>query len=146
MTMMWKDLSAEERYRVVEMAMTGQATVKELSQSFRASPKTLYKAIEEARAGAVTALEPKKPGRKPTPIPDRQATESKKEKEAITRELEHWKTKYEIAKTFLDLQRQDLSGTPASSPTQAQARTPGKKKKTRLRRIRRAPIPGPTPE
>ncbi len=139
--MQWKDLSAEERYRVVEMAMTGQATVKELSRSFGASPKTLYKAIEEARAGAITALEPKKPGRKPTPSSERQASESEKEKEAITRELEHWKTKYEIAKTFLDLQRQDLPTTQAPSP--AQALLPGKKKKSRLRRLRRAPGPGP---
>ena len=133
--MQWKDLSAEERYRTVEMAMTGQATIAELSQSFGVARKTLYKAIEEARTGAIAALAPKKRGRKPTPLTEVQAAESEKEKEALSKELEHWKTKYEIAKTFLDLQRQDSPGMD-SPPSPAPASVP-KKKKVRLRRIRR---------
>ena len=120
----------------MEMALTGQATVAELSKSFGVARKTLYKAIEEAKAAAIAALAPKKRGRKPTPLTEVQAAESEKEKEALSKELEHWKTKYEIAKTFLDLQRQDLPGMDSSSPP-APASGPGKKKKVRLRRIRR---------
>jgi transposase-like protein len=143
--MQWKDLSAEERYRAVEMALTGQATVAELSESFGVSRKTLYKAIEEARAAAIAALAPKKRGRKPTPLTEVQAAESEREKEALSKELEHWKTKYEIAKTFLDLQRQDLPGA-GSSPPPAPEPAPGKKKKVRLRRVRRKQPSRSTPK
>ena len=102
----WKELSGQERYRVVMLARKGEVEVRELCKSFGVSRQTLYRAMEAADQAAMAALGPKKRGRKPTPVSEVRAKELTASNASLQRELEHWKTKYEVAKTFIDLERQ----------------------------------------
>ena len=102
----WKELSGQERYRVVMLARTGEVSVRELCTSFGVSRQTLYRAMEAADQAAMEALEPKKRGRKPPPVSDVETKELTASNATLKKELDHWKTKYEVAKTFIELERQ----------------------------------------
>ena len=102
----WKELSGQERYRVVMLARTGEVAVGELCKSFGVSRQTLYRAMEAADQAAMEALEPKPRGRKPAPVSEVQAKELTASNANLQKELDHWKTKYEVAKTFIELERQ----------------------------------------
>ncbi len=134
--MHWKDLSGQERYRVVQMARKGEVPVQELCKTFGVSRTTLGEAMEKADRAAMAELEPKAPGRK-GPTPEAAAlTEAKKAKDDLEKELEHWKMKYEIAMTFVELHRKVLDGEPLPGEEE------GEKKKRRKNR-RTAAEPGP---
>lgn len=110
--MLWKDLSGEERYRVVQMARKGEVPIQELCKTFGVSRQTLSEAMEKVDQAAMAALEPKSPGRK-GPSPEAAALgQAKKATTALEKDLEHWKTKYEIAMTFVELHRKVLDGEP----------------------------------
>lgn len=135
--MQWKDLSGEERYRVVQMARKGEVPVQELCATFGVSRQTLSEAMEKADRAAMAALEPKAPGRK-GPSPEAAAlAEAKKTATTMEKDLAHWKTKYEIAMTFVELHRKVLDGEPLPGEEAA-----GEKKKRRKDR-RTAAEPGP---
>jgi hypothetical protein len=102
--------------------------VAKLSSSLGVTRQTLYKAIEAVEEAARAALEPGKPGRKPKPEPEVRATELVSQKAALEKELDRWKTKYDVVKTLLDLERALDRGEDL----------PGEKK-------RRKPEPAPTP-
>jgi transposase-like protein len=102
----WKELSGQERYRVVMLARKGEVSVRELCKSFGVSRQTLYRAMEAADQAAMEALEPKKRGRKPIPVLEVETKELTTSNATLKKELEHWKTKYEVAKTFIELERQ----------------------------------------
>ena len=102
----WMELSGQERYRIVEMARKGDVDVSQLCKTFGVSRQTLYRAMEAADQASMAALEPKKPGRKPTPVSEVQAKELTRSNTNLLKELDHWKMKYEVAKTFIDLERQ----------------------------------------
>jgi transposase-like protein len=130
--MKWKDLGGEERYRVVEMVRNGEASLKEICVTFGVSRQTVHHAMEKADRASIHALEPKPPGKKPkTP----QAVEMEKlttTNADLTKELDHLKQKYEVAKTFLDLTRKLERGEKLPSE---EGRS-GKKTKTRSKRKR----------
>lgn len=105
-TLKWKELSGQERYRVVVLARKGEVKVQELCKSFGVSRQTLYRAMEAADQAAMEALEPKKRGRKPVPVSEVQTKELTASNANLKKELDHWKTKYEVAKTFIELERQ----------------------------------------
>lgn len=102
----WTQLSGQERYRVVMLARKGEVEVSQLCKTFGVSRQTLYRAMEAADQAAMEALEPKKRGRKPTPVSENLARELTDSNEGLQKELAHWKMKYEVAKTFIDLERQ----------------------------------------
>jgi len=102
----WKELSGQERYRVVMLARQGEVAVRELCKTFGVSRQTLYRAMEAADQAAMEALEPKQRGRRPTPVSEVQAKELTASNANLQKELDHWKTKYEVAKTFIELERQ----------------------------------------
>jgi transposase-like protein len=102
----WKELSGQERYRVVMLARQGEVSVGELCKTFGVSRQTLYRAMEAADQAAMEALAPKKPGRRPTPVSEVEAKELSASNASLKKELDHWKTKYEVAKTFIELERQ----------------------------------------
>jgi transposase len=102
----WKELSGQERYRVVMLVRKGEVSVQQLCKSFGVSRQTLYRAMEAADQAAMEALEPKRRGRKPTPVSEVEAKELTTSNTSLKKELEHWKTKYEVAKTFIELERQ----------------------------------------
>lgn len=102
----WKELSGQERYRVVMLARNGEVPVGELCRTFGVSRQTLYRAMEAADQAAMEALEPKKRGRRPIPVSEVQTKELTTSNATLKKELEHWKTKYEVAKTFIELERQ----------------------------------------
>ncbi len=78
--MNWKELSGDERYRIVEMARKGTKSISEICQTFEVSRQTLTKAIATAEEAAKEALEPKKPGRKPKSEEQQQITELSKKR------------------------------------------------------------------
>lgn len=102
----WKELSGQERYRVVMLARQGNVEVSTLCKSFGVSRQTLYRAMEASDQASMEALEPKTRGRKPTPVSEVEARELSQSNSDLQKELDHWKMKYEVAKTFIDLERQ----------------------------------------
>ena len=132
--MPWKELSGEERYRLVEMARKGHVPIKEICETFGLSRQTLHRAMSKADEAAVQALEPKAPGRKGK-TPEEARVE---ELEATLREhhkaLEQWKTKYQVALAFLELERKYDRGELDEPASQA---TPRKKTRARTSRTRR---------
>jgi transposase-like protein len=108
----WKELSGEERYRVVELARKGEVPLSELCKTFGVSRQTLYRAMDAADRASAEALEPKKRGRKPRPASEVRTTELEESNSALQQDLDHWKTKYQVARTMLDLERKMDRGEP----------------------------------
>ncbi|MFX1555564.1 MAG: helix-turn-helix domain-containing protein [Promethearchaeota archaeon] len=127
--MKWKDLSGEERYRVVQMARQGEVPVGELCRTFGVSRQTLKTAMEKVDLAAMEALEPKSPGRKGKSREQAQAEAMREEKDTLEKELDRWKQKYEIAMTFVELHRKLLNGE--DLPGESEENPSGKKKKRR---------------
>jgi transposase-like protein len=128
-TLQWKALSGEERYRVVEMARKGEMPIGELCRTFGVSRQTLYRAMEAADRASAEALEPKRRGRKPKAPSEVRSTELEASNAGLHKELEHWKTKYQVARTMLDLERKLDRGEPL----------PGEKGKKRKQRKKKGP-------
>ena len=124
----WTELSGQERYRVVMLARQGDVEVSRLCQSFGVSRQTLYRAMEAADQASMEALEPKQRGRKPTPVSEVQARELTHTNNSLQKELAHWKMKYEVAKTFIDLERQLDQQSSASGAGEKKRRTRRKRK------------------
>jgi len=120
----WKALSGEERYRVVEMARKGQVAISELCKTFGVSRQTLYRAMAAADRASTEALELKPRGRKPKPANEVRTTQLEAGNAELTKQLEHWKTKYQVVRTLLDLERKLERGEPLPGEE-------GKKKKPR---------------
>ncbi len=138
--MKWKELTGEERYRVVELARKATMPLKELCETFGVSRQTLHRAMATADQGASEALEPKAPGRKPKPESDQRVQDLEKEKAALAKDLEHMKKRYEVATTLLEMERMMSRGEPLpGEPGYDSARlgpvaTLGKKRKTKKRK------------
>lgn len=126
--MKWKELSGEERYRVVELARKGEVEVAELCRTFGVSRQTLYKAMAASDRASVEALEPKPVGRKKPPVSEQQVRELVKTTTTLQKELDRWKTKYEVATAFLDLERKLERGEPLPGEN------PGEKKRRKRRK------------
>ena len=130
-TVRWKDLSGEERYRVVELARKGEVPIGELCRTFGVSRQTLYRAMEAADRASAEALEPKRRGRKPKAPSEVQKSELEASNAGLHKELDHWKTKYQVARTMLDLERKLDRGEPL----------PGEKGKKRKQRKKKGQTP-----
>jgi transposase-like protein len=104
-TVKWKELSGQERYRVVEMARKGEVSVSEVCRTLGVSRQTLHRAMQAADRASAEALEPKSRGRKPRMASEIRASELEASRVALQKELAHWKTKYRVARTLLDLER-----------------------------------------
>jgi len=132
--MKWKDLNGEERYRVVEMARKREVSIKELCETFGVSRQTLNRAVKIAEEAATQALEPKSPGRKIKTLNEQEITELSGQVEGLNKELEHWKTKYEVAEAFLDLARRYDRGETLETPSGVRKKKRRKKKRERNKR------------
>ena len=119
----WMELSGQERYRVVMLARKGDVKIRQLCQTFGVSRQTLYRVMEAADQASMEALEPKKRGGKPTPTSEVQARELTQSNSSLQKELAHWKMKYEVAKTFIDLGRQLDQQTSSSGAGEKKRRT-----------------------
>ena len=131
-TLTWKELSGEERYRVVEMARKGQVAIRELCQTFGISRQTLYRAMAATDRASAEALELKPRGRKPKPANEVRTTELEAGNAKLSKQLEHWKTKYEVVRTLLDLERKLDRGEPLPGE-EGKKKRPRKKGKTSTR-------------
>jgi hypothetical protein len=69
------------------------------------SRQTLHRAIKAADRASAKALEPKSRGRKRKRASEIRASELEASRVELQKELEHWKTKYQVARAFLDLER-----------------------------------------
>jgi hypothetical protein len=85
-----------------------------------------------ADRASAQALELKPRGRKPKPANEVRTTELEAGNAELSKELEHWKTKYEVVRTLLDLERKLDRGEPL----------PGEGKKRRLRKKGKTPTGG----
>lgn len=110
MKVKWKDLSGEERYRVIQLARAGEVPIKELCKTFGVTRQTLRTAMEKVDMAAMEALTVKPPGRKGKTPEEEQRIASEKKAEKLEKELKDWQTKYEIAMTFVEYQRKVLNG------------------------------------
>jgi transposase len=128
--MKWQELSGEQRYRVVELARQGEISIRELCQTFGVSRQTLYRAMEAADQASMTALEPKRRGRKPRPESEIQTEELENKKADLEKELARWRQKYEVAKTILELQRKAERGEPLPGEEGEKKKPERAKKKT----------------
>jgi transposase len=130
--MKWKDLGGEERYRVLELARKGEMPVKQICETFGVSRQVLNRAMEKADRASVEALEPQKPGKKPKAPQAVEIEQLAAKKTGLEKELEHWKQKYEVARTFLELERKLERGQrlPGEQGPQ-EKKTPGKARRTR---------------
>lgn len=133
--MKWKDLGGEERYRVLELARKGEMSLKQICETFGVSRQVLNRAMEKADRASVEALEPQKPGKKPKAPQAVEIEQLTATKTDLEKDLEHWKQKYEVAKTFLELERklergQRLPGEqgPAEKKTAEKGRRKWRKK------------------
>jgi len=103
--MKWKELSGPERYRVLELVRRGETSIRQICQTFGVSRQALSRAMERADRASVEALEPRRRGRKPKTVKEVEAESLAADKASLEQELEHWKQKYEVARTFLELER-----------------------------------------
>jgi transposase-like protein len=104
--MKWKDMTGEERYRVVEMAQKGEQPLAEICRTFEVSRQTLHKAMAQVSLAAVQALEPQRPGRKGRSREELRIGELTKKTTGLEKEVNHWKRRYEVAQAFIDLSRE----------------------------------------
>ncbi len=121
---MWKEMGPVERYEVVSMALTGKMPVKILCETFGMTRQTLNKAMEKVREASVAALAPRSPGRRSKPVEQEEVDTLTAAKTALEKELSQWKTKCEVTRTVLDLERKAARGEPL----------PGEGKKNRKRK------------
>lgn len=104
--MQWKDMTGEERYRVVEMARKGERPIGEICRTFGVSRQALSKAIEKVSQVATEALEPKKPGRKGKTEEEQRIESLAKKSTSLEKQVKHWKMRFEVAQAFIDLARE----------------------------------------
>ena len=133
--MMWQEMTGEERYRVVEMARKGQTSIGEICETFGVSRQTLSKAIEKANLAAVEALSPKKPGRKGKSEEAQQITTLSKQTSSLEKEVDHWKTRYEVAQAYIEITRDAVtSHERAERQTESNRRKRERQKQSKKKR------------
>ena len=104
--MKWKKMTGQERYQVVEMARRGEKSLKEICETFGVSRQALSKAMEKVSQAAMEALEPKKSGRKGKSEEEKKMTELSRRATSLEKDVHHWKTRFEVAKAFIELSRE----------------------------------------
>lgn len=132
--MKWRQLSGAERYRVVELARSGQVDKAELCRTFGVSRQTLNKAIRAADEAAMEALEPRKAGRPGKSPEETELKELKREKKRLEKQLKEAKQRAEIAKAFLELERKLERGEPLPGEEEKKRRS---RKRPRWRSLKR---------
>ena len=99
--------------------------MKQICETFGVSRQVLNRAMEKADRASVEALEPQKPGKKPKAPQAVEIEQLAARKTDLEKELEHWKQKYEVAKTFLELETEAGEGSEV-----ARGAGPGREKNT----------------
>lgn len=144
--MKWQELSGAERYRVVELARTGQADKAALCREFGMSRQALNRAIKAAELGAQHALEPRPAGRKGKSAEQAEVEALRQQKQELEAKLKRAKQKYDIAHTFLELERKLQRGEPLPGEKEAAAgkkRSRGKPRWRKLKSQSATPRSGP---
>jgi transposase-like protein len=145
--MKWKELDGEERYRVVELARKGEVPLSEICETFGVSRQTLYRAMEKAEQASMAALEPKSAGRKGKSEQEVRLEAAQARTTELEKELGHWKMKYDVAKTYLDLIRRAERGEDLDEedgPSQPSRKKKGRRKKRAKPRKRKRVRPSST--
>ncbi len=104
---LWQNMTSEEKYRVVKMARRGEMQIKEICEAFGVTRQTLNKAIEKVEEAALTALESKPSGRKPKTEEAQKITELSKSHASLEKEVDHWKTRYEVAQKYISIMHEE---------------------------------------
>jgi transposase-like protein len=134
--MKWKDLSGMERYRVVELARSGQVNKTEMCRTFGVSRQTLNRAIRHADEASMEALEPKKAGRPGKSTEKAELTELKQDYKKLQKKLKEAEQRFEVAKAFLELERKLDRGEPLPGEKAAAEKKRRTRKKPRWRKIK----------
>ena len=127
----WKEMGPEERYEVVQMAMNGKRPLKDLCEAFGMARQTLKKAMERAREASLNALEPQSPGRKSKPVNQKKVETLTAENAALEKEVDRWKTKWEVTRTVLDLERKAARGEPLDGEGKKKSQLRNERKRQR---------------
>jgi predicted DNA-binding protein YlxM (UPF0122 family) len=104
--MKWKEMTGEERYRVVEMARRGEKSLKEICETFGVRRQALSKAVEKVSQAAMEALEPKRSGRKGKSQEQKKMSDLSQRTSSLEKDVQHWKTRFEVAQAFIELSRE----------------------------------------
>ena len=108
----WRELSGEERWKVIEQSRRGEMPIGDLCRQFGISRQTLYRMREAADRAARQALEPRAPGRKKKPVSEVEIQALRRDLEQREKELDRWRQKYEVTKSLLTLERRLSQGKP----------------------------------
>jgi transposase len=143
----WKEMTGEERYRVVELARRGTKSLKEICETFGVSRQTLHRALEKVEQAAKAALEPKRPGRKGKSEEEQRIIEISKKQSSLEQEVDNWKTRYEVAQAYIEITRDAVEAQEREDRKTERNR----RKRERQKKKRRAPAaagkqPGATGE
>ena len=130
----WEDLSGAERLKVVRMAEEGRVPIARLCETFGMSRQTLHRARAKVREAAAAALAPKPRGRKPPPEHEARLSELKRENARLHKDVDQWKTKWEVARAFLELERAYDRGELDDASSSSGKKTKQRKPRRRLRR------------
>lgn len=103
------ELARQRLLRVLE-TLTGESTLEAACADLGISPARFAQIRKEALAAALTALEPKAPGRPCAPVPDPRVEELEQRTRALERELEASRIREEIALTMPHLLQPPPSG------------------------------------
>lgn len=136
----WKDMSGEERYRVVELARSKEMSIAEICRTFGVSRQTLMRAMAAAEHAAREALEPKKPGRKQRSEEEKTITKLSKQKFSLEKEVTNWKTRYEVMKKFADIAREQLEEEKPVRRDQKKQRKKQRDSSGKIRARREGPV------
>ena len=129
--MKWNDLTGEERYRVVELARKGETPIREICEAFGVTRQTLTKAITAAEEAMKATLEPKKPGRKSKSEEALKIIELSKKQSSLEKDVEQWKTRYEVAQAYIDIVHDDQEREARSERNRRKRERQKSKKKPR---------------
>lgn len=132
----WKTMTGEERYRVVELARKGTKPIKEICATFGVSRQTLHRALEKVELAAKSALEPKRPGRKGKSEESKQIIELSKKQSSLEKELDNWKTRYEVAQAYIEITRDAVE---AQERGERKERNRRKRERQKQKKKRRTP-------
>ncbi|MHC4343024.1 MAG: hypothetical protein ACYSX0_22770 [Planctomycetota bacterium] len=119
------------------MVRKAQVPLKEICETFSVSRQTLHRAMEKLDEISIQALKPQKAGRKGKSEEQKMVSELATRKSELEKELSHWKTKYEIAKTFLDLERKYDRGEPLPGQPEEEGEKKLRNRRKRERKRRR---------
>jgi hypothetical protein len=92
--------------------------------------------MDKVELAAKAALEPKRPGRKGKSEDEKRIIELSKKQSSLEKEVDNWKTRYEVAKAYIEITSEAVE---AQANEERQERNRRKRERQKQKKKRRAP-------